>query len=68
MIMGCIILIVTLTVALVVLYRHGNHGMRCPKCGNNMTCYHLKYKDHDKEYDQYTYTCHNCDFRTIIKV
>lgn len=66
---GYVILIVILVISiLVITLKKEQNDLKCPKCGNYMSCYHFHYTYDGKEIDQYTYTCKNCGYKTILKV
>lgn len=70
MIIGCIIFIFIIIIILLsenFIHRHSS-DIRCPKCGNYMSCYHFKYDYNDKEVNQYNYTCKNCGYSVIMKI
>ena len=66
---GYIILIVVLVIFIFIMeLKKEKDDLKCPKCGNYMSCYHFHYICDNKDVDQYTYTCKNCGYKTIMKI
>lgn len=62
------ILAVVITCLLCFGIAYKNGGLKCPKCGNYMNCYHYTYSDNTYNTNEYVYTCKNCGYRFTLKV